>query len=48
MILVEINTLSELVDALRKPATFATTNPLLEYYYLRKQGLIANLPPLEG
>jgi hypothetical protein len=38
-ILVEANTLSTLVERLRKPATLGTMNPLLGYYYLKEQGL---------
>jgi len=39
-LLVEANSLASLVERLRKPATFATMNPLLEYHYMRTQGLL--------
>ena len=35
IILIENRSVSALLDVLRKPATFATMNPLLEYYYLK-------------
>jgi len=38
--LVETNDLAPLVERIRKPATFGTMNPLLEYHYLKKQGLL--------
>jgi len=38
-LLVETDTLGGLIERIRKPATFATMNPLLEYHYLKKQGL---------
>ena len=40
IILIENRSVSALIDVLRKPATFATMNPLLEYYYLKKSELI--------
>ena len=36
VILIENQSVCTLIDVLRKPATFATMNPLLEYYYLKK------------
>ena len=39
ILIVDLNELAKLVDRLRKPATFATMNPLLEYHYLTTQGL---------
>ena len=39
IILIENRTVSALIDVLRKPATYATMNPLLEYYHLKKSGL---------
>ena len=38
IILIENRTVSALIDVLRKPATFATMNPLLEYYHLKELG----------
>ena len=35
IILIEHRTVSALVDVLRRPATFATMNPLLEYHHLK-------------
>ena len=40
IILIENQSVSALIDVLRKPATFATMNPLLEYHYLKKSNLI--------
>ena len=40
IVLIENRSVSALIDVLRKPATFATMNPLLEYYYLKKSELI--------
>ena len=40
IILIENRSVSALIDVLRKPATFATMNPLLEYHYLKKSDLI--------
>ena len=40
IILIEHQSVSALIDVLRKPATFATMNPLLEYHYLKKSDLI--------
>ena len=40
IILIENRSVSALIDVLRKPATFATMNPLLEYHYLKKSELI--------
>ena len=39
-ILIDNRTVSALIDVLRKPATFSTMNPLLEYYHLKKSDLI--------
>ena len=36
VILIENQSVCTLIDVLRKRATFATMNPLLEYYYLEK------------
>ena len=38
IILIENRTVSALIDVLRRPATFATMNPLLEYYHLKELG----------
>ena len=40
VILIENQSVSALIDVLRKPATFATMNPLLEYHCLKKSDLI--------
>ena len=39
IILSENRSVSALIDVLRKPVTFATMNPLLEYHYLKKSDL---------
>jgi hypothetical protein len=39
-LLVEADSLAALIERVRKPATFGTMNPLLEYHYLKKQGLL--------
>ncbi|MBX3582462.1 MAG: hypothetical protein KF810_11230, partial [Rhizobiaceae bacterium] len=41
-ILVDTNDLAALVARIRKPATFGTMNPLLEYHYMKKQGLLTS------
>ena len=40
VILTEVRTVSALVGILRKPATFTTMNPLLEYHYLKEYGQV--------
>ena len=40
IILIENQSVSALIDVLRKPATFTTMNPLLEYHCLKKSNLI--------
>lgn len=40
IILIENHSVSALIEVLRKPATFGTMNPLLEYHYLKTSDLI--------
>lgn len=40
IILIDHHSVSALIEVLRKPATFGTMNPLLEYHYLKKSDLI--------